>query len=303
MNNGNHHNGAATAGGVGPAGIAGAGDNQWLLRVRNLTKIYGEPGPRTLELTGPEFSSNICPDTDSIVACAEVSFDLYPGEVLGIVGESGSGKSTVVKLLYFDLGKTAGSALLYPYDQGQTNMLEASGQQKRRIRNHLMGMVYQNPRDGLNFHFSSGGNIAEKLIMAGQLHVGGIRERASQLLEKTEIPVRRLDDTPATFSGGMQQRVQIAKAIANNPPLLFLDEVTTGLDVSVQARVLDLIRELQQELGIAMIVVSHDLSVIRMLTDRTLVMKNGRIVESGLTDQILQDPQHAYTQLLVSSLL
>jgi putative phosphonate transport system ATP-binding protein len=278
-------------------------ENQWLLRVRNLTKIYGEPAEKTLELTGPKWNSNICPETDSIVACAGISFDLYPGEVLGIVGESGSGKSTVVKLLYFDLEKTAGGAWLLPYEQGHANMLEASGQQKRRIRNHFMGMVYQNPRDGLNFHFSSGGNIAEKLIMAGQLHVGGIRERASWLLEKTENPVRRMDDTPATFSGGMQQRVQIAKAIANNPPLLFLDEVTTGLDVSVQARVLDLIRQLQQELGIAMIVVSHDLSVIRMLTDRTLVMKNGRIVESGLTDQILQDPCHAYTQLLVSSLL
>lgn len=278
-------------------------DNQWLLRVRNLTKIYGEPGERTLELTGPQMNSNICPETESIVACAGVSFDLYPGEVLGIVGESGSGKSTVVKLLYFDLEKTAGSAWLAPYEEGRANILEASGQQKRRIRNHLMGMVYQNPREGLNFGFSSGGNIAEKLIMAGQMHVGGIRERASYLLEKTEIPVRRMDDTPGTFSGGMQQRVQIAKAIANNPPLLFLDEVTTGLDVSVQAKVLDLIRELQQELGVAMIVVSHDLSVIRMLTDRTLVMKNGRIVEAGLTDQILQDPQHAYTQLLVSSLL
>jgi putative phosphonate transport system ATP-binding protein len=278
-------------------------DNQWLLRVRNLTKIYGEPGARTLELTGPEMNSNICPETDSIVACAGISFDLYPGEVLGIVGESGSGKSTVVKLLYFDLERTSGGAWLAPYEQGYANILEASGQQKRRIRNYLMGMVYQNPREGLNFGFSSGGNIAEKLIMAGQMHVGGIRERASYLLDKTEIPVRRMDETPATFSGGMQQRVQISRDITNNPPLLFLDEVTTGLDVSVQARVLDLIRELQQELGIAMIVVSHDLSVIRMLTDRTLVMKHGRIVESGLTDQILQDPQHAYTQLLVSSLL
>ena len=112
-----------------------------------------------------------------------------------------------------------------------------------------------------------------------------------------------MDNTPGSFSGGMQQRVQISKAIANNPPLLFLDEVTTGLDVSVQARVLDLIRGLQRQLGISMIVVSHDLSVIRMLTDRTMVMKDGRIVEAGLTDQILQDPQHEYTQLLVSSLL
>ncbi|WCT14611.1 ATP-binding cassette domain-containing protein [Mucilaginibacter jinjuensis] len=277
--------------------------DNWLLRVTNLTKIYGEPNENTIALTGPEFNSNICPETDSIVACADISFDLYPGEVLGIVGESGSGKSTVVKLLYFDMEKTGGAAWLKPYADGNIEMLSESNQKKRFIRNNLMGMVYQNPRDGLNFNFTSGGNIAEKLIMAGNYHVGEIRERASDLLTKTEVPVLRMDDRPANFSGGMQQRVQISKAIANNPPLLFLDEVTTGLDVSVQAKVLDLIRELQQDLGIAMIVVSHDLSVIRMLTDRTIVMKNGRIVESGLTDQILQDPQHEYSQLLVSSLL
>jgi len=277
--------------------------DNWLLRVTNLTKIYGEPNENTVALTGPEFNSNICPETDSIVACADISFDLYPGEVLGIVGESGSGKSTVVKLLYFDMEKTGGAAWLKPYADGAIDMLSESNQKKRFIRNNLMGMVYQNPRDGLNFNFTSGGNIAEKLIMAGNYHVGEIRGRASDLLNKTEVPVLRMDDRPANFSGGMQQRVQISKAIANNPPLLFLDEVTTGLDVSVQAKVLDLIRELQQDLGIAMIVVSHDLSVIRMLTDRTIVMKNGRIVESGLTDQILQDPQHEYSQLLVSSLL
>jgi len=283
--------------------MSGNNNDNWLLRVRNLTKIYGEPDENTLNLTGPEYNSNICPATESIVACADISFDLYPGEVLGIVGESGSGKSTVVRLLHFDMEATAGAAWLRPYADGGINILQESGQKKRFIRNYLMGMVYQNPRDGLNFRFSSGGNIAEKLIMAGNFHVGSIRDRASMLLEKTEVPVRRMDDRPSSFSGGMQQRVQIAKAIANNPPLLFLDEVTTGLDVSVQAKVLDLIRELQQDLGIAMIVVSHDLSVIRMLSDRTIVLKNGRIVESGLTDQILQDPQHAYSQLLVSSLL
>lgn len=278
-------------------------EDNWLLRVRNLTKIYGEPNERTLAQTGPQFGSNICPETESIVACANISFDLYPGEVLGIVGESGSGKSTVVKMLYFDLEKTFGAAWLKPYNDGLIDILQESNQRKRYIRNNLMGMVYQNPRDGLNFGFSSGGNIAEKLIMAGQMNVGNIRARASDLLNKTEVPVQRMDNRPGTFSGGMQQRVQISKAIANNPPLLFLDEVTTGLDVSVQAKVLDLIRELQTDLGIAMIVVSHDLSVIRMLTDRVMVMKNGRIVESGLTDQILQDPQHEYSQLLVSSLL
>ena len=278
-------------------------DTGWLLRVRNLTKIYGDPISNSVAYTGPKFGSNICPETDAIVACAEINFDLYPGEVLGVVGESGSGKSTLVQLLYFDQMATAGEVQFSALDGGQTNILTLANQRKRHMRNHLMGMVYQNPRDGLNFNFSAGGNIAEKLLMAGNFHVGRIRERASYLLEKTEVPVKRMDNTPATFSGGMQQRVQISKAIANNPPLLFLDEVTSGLDVSVQAKVLDLIRHLQRELGISMIVVSHDLAVIRMLTDRTMVLKNGRIVEAGLTDQILQDPQDAYTQLLVSSLL
>jgi putative phosphonate transport system ATP-binding protein len=277
--------------------------NDWVLKVENLTKIYGNYTENTIANTGPDKGTNICPETGSIVACAEISFELYPGEVLGIVGESGSGKSTIVKQLFFDMDVTMGSAFIRPFLNGTVNIFEESNQKKRYMRNHLMGMVYQNPRDGLNFSFSSGGNIAEKLLMADLFHVGKIRERASDLLNKTEVPVTRMDDLPAYFSGGMQQRVQIAKAIANNPPLLFLDEVTSGLDVSVQARVLDLIRGLQHELGIAMIVVSHDLSVIRMLTDRTLVLKHGRIVERGLTDQILQDPQHEYSQLLVSSLL
>lgn len=278
-------------------------DDGWLLRVRGLTKIYGQPAESTLRRTGPRFNSNICPDTGAIVAIAGIDFDLYPGEVLGVVGESGSGKSTLAQLLFFDQEATGGEAWFKNVDDGRTNLLTISNQRKRYIRNHLFGMVYQNPRDGLNFSFTSGGNIAEKLLMAGTFHVGRIRDRAGYLLMQTEVPVQRMDERPASFSGGMQQRVQISKAIANNPPLVFLDEVTSGLDVSVQAKVLDLIRRLQHELGISMIVVSHDLGVIRMLTDRTMVLKHGHIVEHGLTDQILQDPQHAYTQLLVSSLL
>jgi putative phosphonate transport system ATP-binding protein len=278
-------------------------EDGWLLRVRNLTKIYGDPAETTLARTGPKFDSNICPDTGAIVAISGINFDLYPGEVLGVVGESGSGKSTLVQLLFFDQEATSGEVYFKHVDGGRTNLLTTSNQRKRYMRNHLFGMVYQNPRDGLNFSFTAGGNIAEKLLMAGSFHVGRIRDRASYLLMQTEVPIRRMDETPKSFSGGMQQRVQISKAIANNPPLVFLDEVTSGLDVSVQAKVLDLIRRLQHELGISMIVVSHDLGVIRMLTDRTLVLKHGHIVEEGLTDQILQDPQHAYTQLLVNSLL
>jgi Bacterial phosphonate metabolism protein (PhnI)/ABC transporter len=134
-------------------------------------------------------------------------------------------------------------------------------------------------------------------------YVGRMRLRAADLLHRTEIPTDRMDEPPSRFSGGMQQRVQIAKALASGPLLLLLDEITSGLDVSVQARVLDLIRSLQRQLGIAMLVVSHDLGVIRLLTDRTAVMRHGRIVEIGLTDQVLEDPQDAYSQLLVSSLL
>lgn len=278
-------------------------ENSWLLRVRNLTKIHGEASPNAIKRTGPEYNTNICPKTGAVVAVANISFDLYPGEVLGIVGESGSGKSTLIQMLYFDQQATSGEAHFKPFENGESNLFDLSNQKKRYIRNHQMGMVYQNPRDGLNFRFSAGGNIAEKLLMANVFHVGRIRLRGSELLARTEVPVKRMDESPARFSGGMQQRVQIAKAIANHPPLLLLDEVTSGLDVSVQAKVLDLIRGLQQDSGVSMIVVSHDLGVIRMLTDRTLVLKQGRVVEQGLTDQILQDPQHAYTQLLVSSLL
>ena len=164
-------------------------------------------------------------------------------------------------------------------------------------------MVYQNPHLGLNFEISAGGNIAERLLVSGNCHYGKIRSRAMELLRRTEVLPERMDELPRNFSGGMQQRVQIAKALATNPPLLLLDEVTTGLDLSVQAAILDLILEIQQQSKTAMIVVTHDLGVIRLLADRTLVMKYGHVIESGLTDQILEDPQQPYTQRLVASAL
>lgn len=244
-----------------------------------------------------------CPVCHTIWAVRDVNFELYPGEILGIVGESGSGKSTLLKTLYFDQAATSGAAYLSLYEEGKTNFLQVSSQQKRYLRNHLMGMVYQNPMLGLRMKLSSGANVAEKLIAAGSRNADGMIARCKELLQHVEIPTQRLKDQPRVFSGGMQQRVQISKAIANNPPILLLDEVTTGLDLSVQAKVLDLIRLIQKELGIAMMIVSHDLAVIRMMSDRTMVMLGGRVVEEGLTDQILEDPLHEYTQTLVSSLL
>lgn len=273
------------------------------LKVSGLTKIYGPGCPDCEQLTGPEHDRITCPVCGSLVACSGISFTLEQGEILGIVGESGSGKSTLVKCLYFDEEATGGACYLSEYGKGEVNLFRETAQRKRYTRNHLMGMVYQNPLLGIKPHFTAGGNVAEKLLTADFFHYAGIRQRAANLLQRTEVPLNRMDDFPANFSGGMQQRVQIAKALANNPPLLFLDEITTGLDVSVQARVLDLIKEIQQELTISMVVVSHDLGVIRMLADRTAVMKTGRMVELGLTDQILEDPQHGYTQLLVHSML
>ena len=273
-----------------------------ILEVENLTRIHGPGCPRCLASTGPEADTNICPQCGSVVAVAAASFVLHRGEVLGIVGESGSGKSSLVKMLYFDDRPTAGRALLHV--NGQTHDLFALNEaQQLRLRDTTMGMVYQNPALGLNFDISAGGNIAERLLMSDELRYGAIRDRARALLGRTEVPPARMDERPRNFSGGMQQRVQIARALSTEPPLLLLDEVTTGLDLSVQARILDLILELHEALGVSMLVVTHDLGVVRHLTTRTLVMKYGRVIEAGLTDQILEDPQAAYTQQLVASAL
>lgn len=274
-----------------------------LLRVRHLKKQYGKGCVVCQNGESKELEKNYCPKCGTVYACRDLSFDLYKGEILGIVGESGSGKSTMMRCLFFDEETTEGEAYIHTYEDGLTNIFNVSSQQKRYIRNHLFGMVYQNPIYGLRMNFSSIGNIAEKLIAAGSREVGRMEERSKELLEHVRIPLFRMKEEPKNFSGGMQQRVQIAKALSNNPPILFLDEVTTGLDLSVQASVLDLIKKIQRELGISMIVVSHDLAVIRMLADRSIVMLNGTIIEEGLTDQILEDPQHAYTQQLVYSLL
>jgi putative phosphonate transport system ATP-binding protein len=252
---------------------------------------------------GAYMERNRCPFCKTVWALRDVSIRLVKGEILGVVGESGSGKTTLMRALYLDREPTAGSYYLGCYGDGEKNIFSASLQQKQDIRNRLLGMVYQNPHLGLRMHFSAGANVAEKLIAAGNRNVAAMIGRTAELLEHIEIPVSRVREPPRNFSGGMQQRVQIAKAAANNPPVLLLDEVTTGLDLSVQARVLDLVKKIQREFAVTMIVVSHDLAVVRMLAGRTAVMLDGRIIEEGLTDQILEDPRHSYTQTLVNSLL
>lgn len=279
--------------------------DNWVLHVENLHKQYGDGCARCAAHTGPRHNTSQCPYCQTVHACVAANLTIYQGEVLGIVGESGSGKSTLMQLINLSVAASQGH-IWYREPHGTTeaiDLLTMDAFTRRHFRNDRLGIVHQRPELGLNMRFSVGGNVAEKLLLANWRHVGNIRRRIVELMEQTELPPERIDDAPHTFSGGMLQRVQIAKALSSNPALLLLDEVTSGLDLSVQARVLDLIRRIQWEHRMTMLLVSHDLGVIKQLARRTIVMKNGHIVESGLTDQILEDPQHPYTQLLVSSAL
>ena len=165
------------------------------------------------------------------------------------------------------------------------------------------GFVHQDAARGLRMNVSAGGNIGERLMAVGDRHYGRIRDAAAEWLARVEIAVSRIDDPPTTYSGGMRQRLQIARNLVTRPRLIFMDEPTGGLDVSVQARLLDLLRGLIADMGLAVVLVTHDLAVARLLSHRMLVMRQGEVIESGLTDRVLDDPQAPYTQLLVSSVL
>ena len=239
----------------------------------------------------------------SIRALDHVSMALWPGEVLAIVGESGSGKTTLLKVLSGSESPDRGQVLYRDPGQALHDVHAMPAPQLRALHRSDWGFVQQNPRDALRMGVSAGGNVGERLMAQGARHYGSIRETALGWLREVEIDPQRIDDLPRTFSGGMLQRLQIARTLATHPRLVFMDEPTGGLDVSVQARLLDLIRSLVARLGLAVILVTHDIAVARLLAGRILVMRRGQVVETGLTDQVLDDPQHPYTQLLVSSVL
>lgn len=251
-----------------------------LLDVQNLSKNYGQR-----------------------IGCKDVSFDLYPGEVMGIVGESGSGKSTLLNCLAGHLEPDQGKVLFDTKTDGLKDTVTMSEPERRMLGRTDWAFVHQHARDGLRMGVSAGGNVGERLMAVGARHYGDIRAQATDWLGRVEIREDRIVDRPTAFSGGMQQRLQIARNLVTGPRLVFMDEPTGGLDVSVQARLLDMIRELVRDLGLSAIIVTHDLAVVRLLADRLMVMKDGHVVETGLTDQVLDDPQHSYSQLLVSSVL
>ena len=237
------------------------------------------------------------------LGCRDVSFELYEGEVIAVVGESGSGKSTLLQLLSSQLEPSAGR-VCYRLRDGATRDLAALGEAERRFLFRTdWGYVHQDPAAGLRMSVSAGANVGERLMAVGWRHYGRIRRSAGDWLARVEIDEERIDEAPGSYSGGMRQRLQIARNLVTQPRLVFMDEPTGGLDVSVQARLLDLLRGLVTDLALAVVLVTHDLAVARLLSHRIIVMKDGEIIETGLTDQVLDDPRAPYTQLLVSSIL
>ncbi|AFU44242.1 phosphonate C-P lyase system protein PhnK [Acidovorax sp. KKS102] len=251
-----------------------------LLSVRNVSKRYGDR-----------------------VALQGASFDLWPGEVLAVVGESGSGKSTLLNAIAARSAPDEGTVQFRQRSGELQDIYAMTEAQQRLLARTDWGFVHQNAADGLRMDVSAGANVGERLMGLGERHYGRLRATAMEWLQRVEIDGARIDDAPRTFSGGMRQRLQIARNLVTQPRLVFMDEPTSGLDVSVQARLLDLLRQLTRQMQLAAIVVTHDLAVARLLAHRMVVMQRGRVVEAGLTDQVLDDPQHPYTQLLVSSVL
>ena len=237
------------------------------------------------------------------LGCRDVSFELYEGEIMAVVGESGSGKSTLLQLLSAQIESSAGR-VCYRMRDGITRDLAKIGEAERRFLFRTdWGYVHQDATMGLRMSVSGGANVGERLMAVGWRHYGRIRSTATGWLDRVEIDRSRIDDTPRTYSGGMRQRLQIARNLVTQPRLVFMDEPTGGLDVSVQARLLDLLRSLVSDLNLAAVIVTHDLAVARLLSHRIMVMKGGEVIETGLTDQVLDDPRESYTQLLVSSIL
>ena len=232
-----------------------------------------------------------------------VSFDIYKGETLGIAGESGCGK-TVTSLSVLRLLKTPPARLEGAIEfQGQ-NLLDLPMKQMQKIRGNKIAMIFQEPMTSLNPFFKIGFQLGEVFKLHQKLDKKQSREKAIEMLRAVNIPLpeKRVDEYPFQLSGGMRQRVMIAMALSCHPELLIADEPTTALDVTIQAQVLDLMRNLQKEMGTAIMFITHDLGVIREICDRVIIMYCGEIVETAKVEELFQNPCHPYTNGLLSTL-
>ncbi len=240
--------------------------------------------------------------SDPVVAVDDVSFSIAQGETLGLVGESGSGKSVtafaILRLLQ-PPGRITGGRVLF---QGR-DLLALSEREMREVRGAGISLIFQEPMTALNPVIRVGDQIAEALTVHGKASRRDARARAVELLDAVRIPdaARRVRDYPHQLSGGMRQRVMIAIALACRPPLVIADEPTTALDVTIQAQVLDLMRDLKARLNLALLLITHDFGVIAEMADRVAVMYKGRLVEEGPVRQILRQPRHEYTRTLLAA--
>ncbi len=255
-----------------------------LLRVEHLTTVFDTP-------SGP------------VPAVNDVSFEIRAGETLGIVGESGSGKSVTafsIMRLVQPPGRTVGGAIHF---KGR-NLLDLSEKEMQRVRGAEISLIFQEPMTALNPVFTIGDQLRETLLVHGKATRRGAGPLAIELLRKVRIPDAgaRVDDYPHQLSGGMRQRVLIAMALACKPALVIADEPTTALDVTIQAQILDLLREMKAELNLSLMLITHDLGVIAETADRVAVMYAGRIVEEGAVRDVFRQPQHPYTRGLLASM-
>jgi oligopeptide/dipeptide ABC transporter ATP-binding protein len=247
---------------------------------------------------------------DGIVRAVDgVSFDVRRGETVGIVGESGCGKSvtalSIMGLVARPAGRIeAGSLIELHGNEEPENLATAPEVRMRRVRGNDIGMIFQEPMTSLNPVFRVGDQIGESLRKHRGLPAAEARNRAVELLDLVGIPdpAQRVDEYPHQLSGGMRQRVMIAMALACDPKLLIADEPTTALDVTIQAQILELLQRLQEELGMAIILITHDMGVVAETCDRVVVMYAGQVVEEGPVDDIFHDPRHPYTQGLLGSI-
>ncbi|MFI8103665.1 ABC transporter ATP-binding protein [Streptomyces sp. NPDC086023] len=248
------------------------------------------------------------PTDDGIVKSVDgLSFDLERGKTLGIVGESGSGKS-VTSLAVMGLHRT-GHSRNRPQISGEIwldgqELLRADADDVRQLRGRKMAMVFQDPLSAMHPYYSVGSQIVEAYRNHNDVDKKTARKRAIEMLDRVGIPEpgKRVDAYPHEFSGGMRQRAMIAMGLVNNPELLIADEPTTALDVTVQAQILDLIRDLQKEFGSAVIMITHDLGVVAEMADDILVMYGGRCVERGTAEKVFYEPRHPYTWGLLGSM-
>lgn len=240
--------------------------------------------------------------TGTVRAVNGVSFSIYPGEIVGLVGESGCGKS-VTAMSILGLVDTPGQVVNGTIVFDGRDMRKMSGRQLRRVRGHEIAMIFQNPIGALNPVFTVGRQLVEAIRTHQRVGRREAYRQAVGLLERVGIPdpEQRLPQFPHQFSGGMAQRVVIAMALANRPKLLIADEPTTALDVTIQAQIIDLLAELNQEFGMAVLHITHNMALVAESCARTIVMYGGKIAESGETQVVFDDPKHPYTQALLGS--